>query len=411
MIILLVFFFYCDLYNEKADFEKYMRIISFGGAMYSYVLPPSRHQEDEDGQLKVLVDLVLAVSEVDLQDGDDILCVGTSYEEGTLAGLSYDVFPLMTDKQVHVIMLDPNEVEMEYQVGSVKYEVKRGKFDYNPTRKRPKLFLDDSWVLDENYQMRDPGRYFARCENFSVKMMPMDVFPQEFNVYKEALHPVESRCVSRPVEFKFRDMPLGNCKACRELKYLLKKDYGPEFYEFIMSVHKVNCMNKQPRDLGVLDVMLSARVIDLYQYKVKEFFTPLYSVPWDNVLGTRKVYPGKRIERGGDMVFLFSTFDFVTKILWESVQCFVEYEGTYLSNRFINTKENMNFGYVNKITLEDIHDSLQKSVVEYVKSKLVYKPVHNITIPKQHYNRGKERHEDMLLKGKVKDKRHIKKPK
>jgi len=45
-----------------------------------------------------------------------------------------------------------------------------------------------------------------------------------------------------------RYLPIGNCGACRELKFFLRGSYSQDLFEFFMRSHKVNCITREKRE-------------------------------------------------------------------------------------------------------------------------------------------------------------------
>jgi len=75
-------FISCRLYTLFPDYEEFDRIMVYG----SYVVPSLELYPDreviEDGQLKILTDLALAVSHANLQPSDRVLVIGSSSPNG-----------------------------------------------------------------------------------------------------------------------------------------------------------------------------------------------------------------------------------------------------------------------------------------------------------------------------------------
>jgi len=248
-------FIHSNLYNRYMCFEDFDNLMMFGGAYMNRELYPQR-RIIVDGQLKILVDVILAIDSADLKKGDKILVVGSSSDVGPTAGGSYNVASIMCPG-VTVDLYDPCEITRSYDevyngvvtnYNHVKAEKRFQMCDYEDYD----LLLDDAYVsgyVGTGRERWDPSGLYASFKNFSIKAFP----DMEYNgnKYNQAFSTRvgEFRVVSRPVGSLFyKQLPiLGDCAACLELKYSLRfcDRYSDDLYRFFMKMHSKCCITKK----------------------------------------------------------------------------------------------------------------------------------------------------------------------
>jgi len=290
-------FWFHKLYTKTPDFENFHQLESFGGCVFDYQLPGSRGTVD-DGQLKIVVDAVLAVDALEEKRNVEILVLGSSAELGNLSGLAYDVVGTMVIES-HIDLYDPYTVNCVYEDENKNvYTHKAEKFEYKPIV--ADLVLDDVWLSHQTHEQIDPNDFAFQVSNYSIKRLPWD--KEREKTYQQLFKTTnyEERSVSRNSDYEFREISyLGRCYACTELKYLLKGDYSRKFYQMIMNAHKVNCKTGQHRsisDYGVID--LSCRKVIIKDLTVLSNF---YKLPWDIDLNLRIVPANLELIRHSDV--------------------------------------------------------------------------------------------------------------
>jgi len=244
-----------DLEKQMRDFDNYIML----NPNDPLLLPPITLSIKDEGQLKILTDVILAVEDADLKSGDKVLVVGSAPNVGTVFHRSYDILAYMAPG-VEVHLYDPEEVD-GYK--SIVHDGKKTEFFHyrkkytllDEDREKYALYLDDAYIpyhVAKKTRPWDALNYYCSFKNYSVKWFPS--YPSyRGNKYDQVFYTQgrEFRVVSRPVgEYKGAwDPRLGNCSACKEIKMKLRKTYPPEFYKFFLSFHARNCvtgkMNKR----------------------------------------------------------------------------------------------------------------------------------------------------------------------
>jgi len=232
-----------------------------------------------DGQLKITVDCVLALDAINKREGLKILVIGASSPLGALSGCAYEAMASMvTRSEFH--LYDPYTVNCSYEIDSNRFSHFRAKFDYSNVHGFD-LVCDDAWVQDQDHDMFDPDGIVYSAPNYTVKHFPWEQNGVG-NVYYQAFktNGFESRIVSRKIDFDYRYLPLGHCSGCVELKYLLKQDYGSEFYKRFMSFHSLNCLTGERHTIGDnTDLGLDMLPLDVSPSEV--YIKTFYRLAWD----------------------------------------------------------------------------------------------------------------------------------
>jgi hypothetical protein len=243
-----------DMYNDEYDVPKYELLMRTGGTVSLPEFLGARASV-EDGQLKILLEVILAVDSADLVEGDKILVVGSSSPDGVQSGLAYQIIASMAPGVI-VDMFDPHEVG-----GSYILEEEKKKTYFNCYReyktigqddtKEYKLYLDDAWSGKKGYYRKqwDPYDLYINFPHFSIKWFDDWGDAKRGSVhYQVSKTPqLERRRVSRDIDF-FRYTPndlLGTCPVCVEFKYRVKKKYPKRVYDIFMKVHIRHCVTKQ----------------------------------------------------------------------------------------------------------------------------------------------------------------------
>jgi len=229
-------FVICNMYNMSYDNDRYKDSLALRLRTNVHLLPMAARQSQENmGQLKILIDIVKAVDDISFDDGDRILVVGSAAEGGHFSGIMYEVIAYMEKKkQIFIDLYDPEDVDVMYTIGTVTYKHHKKKFFYSEEVLKYRLVLDDVWVADVDTRVWDPLSLIFQVRNFSCKWFEWYGQPRSSVDYQIASTDTsEVRVTSRRNHFFFQNHTmLGNCVACRELKYCLKKQYSVEFYDF-----------------------------------------------------------------------------------------------------------------------------------------------------------------------------------
>lgn len=235
-------------YTIRADFQRFRRELDAGG-VGGGVFPGVRGSYD-DGQLKIMLDVILAVDSLVLSGVDSnrrykVLVIGSSAPGFSCAGKSYRIIGKMLPNS-DVDLYDPNNENYCLKEGDTVYRYFKSVFDYDCETVYD-LVLDDSWLEGVPRSQRDPNGWVYDADHYSVKKFPAEVregnriYYQLFSTYGR-----EERCVSRDVVYDYRPLDkLGKCTACEELRFLLKGNY--DIYDEFMDMHKRNCITGKIR--------------------------------------------------------------------------------------------------------------------------------------------------------------------
>jgi len=288
------YFFQFDMYNEKFDFDAYDQV-KHAKIKYSFVLPPQRERVD-DGQLKILVDAMLAVDtlvsirkEENYDVPINVLVAGSSSSTLTTGGESYQIIPYMVPV-LSMELIDPNEFNMTYSVeGLISSVVSHFPGMHHYDDKYYDLILDDVFIdyaPKKMHLIRDAlGRRDKNCKVYSSKLFPGGGIPfgsRYFQVVKTKGR--EQRWVSHGRSPRYRpNNRLGACLMCTELKYYLKNDYDDRVYDFFLRMHKRNCITGELR--GVVSSVIASEMS--FQVIESDVFVPrrdLLKFSWDRNL-------------------------------------------------------------------------------------------------------------------------------
>jgi len=206
-------------------------------------LIPAR-KEVVDGQMKIAVDAILAVDDLEVKENQKVLIVGSSHEPGVVPRSSYyPLFFMLKKSEIH--MYDMFEEAGEEEINTNKIIRRRVPYDYKNMLDYD-LILDDVWIQGKTYlelqvlphiQIRSKWQY-KYPRNYSLKIFDRIVLGNYYHqVGKTDVG--EMRLVSRSIIPDYRDhVLLGKCSFCRELKYFLQFQYNDDFYEAILHCHK-----------------------------------------------------------------------------------------------------------------------------------------------------------------------------
>lgn len=264
------------MYSSVPDFDKFNAYIA-NGILVDYVLPGARNSYD-DGQLKIVLDVILTLDSSDLTKSNQTLVVGSSHPGPSEGGIAYNVFPLMQLKGDAYLYDSYNDnIEESFPELEMHYY----KQDYSYDDVNFDIVLDDAWVEDSYHVDLDPSFRSFQASHFSVKRFPGEEMP-----YGRSYHQVfktngkELRQVSRKIDYNYRDLPIGNCSACRELKFLLKKSYDASVYDFFMKSHKINCITREARNMHVYSKRVpSSSYIEVHPTDISDLDFKCFS--WD----------------------------------------------------------------------------------------------------------------------------------
>jgi len=120
------------------------------------------------------------------------------------------------------------------------------------------LLLDDAYVEGAVGTGRygwDRNNYYSKFEHFSIKGFPGQKYVG--NIYYQAFKTksLEFRVVSRDTRklVFLQNDKLGDCAACRELKYNSYYQWDSKFVEYYMQAHEVNCVTRKRQRNSVKD--------------------------------------------------------------------------------------------------------------------------------------------------------------
>jgi hypothetical protein len=349
-------FLFCDMFTMNPKKEVYMRMkIARISVPYIVSPPPSIVSIVNDGQMKILTDFIETVQDIGFVDGDKILIVGSSAEGGYCAGKSYNVLSYMTKQKIDMYLYDPEDIETEYTIGSVTYHHYRKKYNYDGSESQFKVIFDDAWTGDLE-RVWDENNCYALAKYYSIKWFPF--YDNKYRLKKSFIKNQvyytkgsEQRCVSHEVKVAFKRCDyIGSCPKCVWFKYILHKDYGIEFYDYIMKMHDVNCVTKERRTFDksvILDV-------DYQWYEVEvidKLFNNWFTVSWDPVKGLPVMYPSDTNIKGRNIAF--TNKNFVRPDIYQlSNVCVIESDGKH----FVNRENIENFIYKKNVETDLVVD-------------------------------------------------------
>jgi len=213
--------------------------------------PPQIGALREEGQLKILVDVILSVEDADLQPGDKVLVVGSSCDRGDAVEKSYEIVAHMVPgTEWH--LYDPQETEgtkiVDGPYPTRFYHVKNAYQLQSSDVERYALYLDDAYVpphVQPQQRFWDVMNLYKEFKNYSVKWFPY-YSSHIGNKYHQMFftHSQEFRAVTRSLHtFQGKwDYRFGVCAACMEMKMKLRGTYPDSFYKFFMNYHRRNCV-------------------------------------------------------------------------------------------------------------------------------------------------------------------------
>jgi len=326
------------MYSLEGNMDQYYRMKSLRTVLpFISAPPPSVCRIRGDGQMKILTDVIETLQDINFEDGDKILVLGSASEEGVCAGMSYKILSYMTDKEVEVDLYDPQDVDMTYKIGTVTYNHYRKPYYFSDkgNDKDYKLLFDDVWIQGE-VRSWDQGNYYSQFPFYSIKWFPFspDRCRVENSIIKKQRYFTpggESRLVTHVPQILYRrEDKLGKCLKCTWLKYILWKDYPIEFYDYIMKMHNYNCVTKEMRSwFGPEDDTGTNKWYEISDMVLTgEWFT----TPWDPILGHGILFINDQTVKGRK--FVFSDRRNVRALLYNNSIVFVkEYNGRCFTNR------------------------------------------------------------------------------
>eukprot|EP00916_Digyalum_oweni_P019746 GHVL01032949.1.p1 GENE.GHVL01032949.1~~GHVL01032949.1.p1 ORF type:complete len:561 (+),score=70.53 GHVL01032949.1:58-1683(+) len=328
-------FLLCKMFTLERDNSMYVKS-KLARLLIPFISnpPPSIESIEKDGQMKILTDFVEIAQDIEFDDGDEVLVVGSSSEGGVCAGRSYNVLSYMTDKRVKVHLYDEYDVDCVYDIGSVTYQHYAMNYKYDINVKKFKLLIDDAWIDKKEYRPWDKFSYFRLVKNFSIKWfthyaMPSGRFMKKKQRYRTKKHEMRLSTSVPMISFKRCDQ-LGTCPKCTWFKYLLKREYSVEFYDFILSMHDKHCVTKELRSVqGIVGTST------MKWHKVTPsdlLFEGFVTVAYDAVKGLPLFYPN--VERSRGRKIAFTQKENVRPDLYE--MCIVvvcQLNGVYLINK------------------------------------------------------------------------------
>lgn len=250
-------YLYHNLQNDDGDDHPRVYKLMRNESVLDVDIYPSRESAD-DGQLKIAVDVVLAVEDALYGEEEElrILALGTAAPLGHKGGTAYDLIPEMAkkfNKKIILDMFDPNEIPSYYEDELVK--VSKFREPYQITQRDLSyyhLLLDDVYVGMDSSQVFynrewDPDELYQRFKYFSIKAFESSLIPRNRYHQVAKTNSKESRSCSRRTRIRFQNghRTLGGCGFCRELRYTLREEYSPLFYKKFLKMHKYACVPAQ----------------------------------------------------------------------------------------------------------------------------------------------------------------------
>jgi len=240
-------FFFHQLYLIGSRVPKVVSDIQLNLTRVVELLPARK--EAVNGQMKIMVDAVLAMDDMIMKESDvtgkRILIVGSSHEPGFVPKSSYyPLFFMVTGCEFH--MYDMLEVDGEEEINGNKVCRYSRPYSYLDMHLYD-LMLDDAWISGRTAlesivipRSRSPDVMDVYPRHYSLKAFSSTV-PGIYYSQVGSTHVGERRLVSRVLfpRYKKDDM-LGRCAFCRELKYFKRRLYSSPFYERVMMCHKNN---------------------------------------------------------------------------------------------------------------------------------------------------------------------------
>jgi len=273
-------FMQAKMYTDLPQYDEFDKLVKFGDLL-SYDLPRARGLLD-DGQCKILFDVIGAIDDLDLSVEHKVVVVGSSHPGISEGGIAYDVFPSMGLKGT-VDLYDPYNEDIVEKKDGLTMVYHQALYEYPHVE--GDVLLDDAWQEGLIHSDFDPGLVAYQYANYSIKKFPFEYYEYGGSIYKQVFRTEgkEQRYVSRSLSWNYRNLPIGDCPACIELKFHLKQDYGPDFYTYWMNSHKVNCVTKIKRDLIVPVKCVSIEdFIEVEEVDVRSI-PKLFTTPWDNM--------------------------------------------------------------------------------------------------------------------------------
>jgi len=243
------------LHTPDPNLDGYNAMVRAGVAPEVQV-PTIKHS---DGQLKIVTDFVVGVDAMVARCPKSryrILVIGSSSESG-ISGVAYGILSKMgIDCDIH--LYDSCERQRHVTDGRVNYFYHRELWKYGDSVDDYDIVFDDAYdigfnanqiVGDSQESMRahlDPTRSILKARDYSIKCLTSDVvyFSGQKIYCQAATTPLnEHRCVKFNRYYgKFKPLFEGKCPFCVQLKYLLKRDYDWNFFEYFLRSHKRSCV-------------------------------------------------------------------------------------------------------------------------------------------------------------------------
>jgi len=283
------------MYTDSQYFEGYNRVKGFD-VLYDYVLPSPRFSTD-DGQLKILTDVILAVDTLNslrkLEENVNpvsVLVAGSAAPLDVSAGESYQIIPHMIPVS-SMELYDPNEFCMDYTVeGLVSSRVIHHSSFHEYKKQYYDLILDDVYSDVPSKNLHNVRDFFQIrkdfCRVFSAKMFPNRHGIEFGSTYYQVCRTSgnELRWVSHARRPRFfPNERLGTCYFCNELKFYLKNDYDDSVFNFFMRMHKKNCVTGEYRKLISVYKEIDLEFDDVSS-PTCTFLKDVYRFPWDRKL-------------------------------------------------------------------------------------------------------------------------------
>jgi hypothetical protein len=367
-------YLYHGVQNNKSMSHQEIYALMQRDTVYDIEIYPARESAD-DGQLKIAVDMILAVEEAlnSPQEEIRILALGTAAPMGHKGGTAYDLIPIMArdiKKKIVLDMYDPNEIETYYEDENVK--VSKFQEKYQISRKDLALYdllLDDVYTGNENealfYEREwDPQALYQRFKYYSIKGFDDKEVPRYKYRQVAKTNSREFRNCSRrtKIHYSGNHRRLGTCPFCRELKYTLSHTYSREFYRKFISMHKSPCMHVEvPKKI--------VEVFDKYEVIIRENFVKYH------VIGDIYDDPRYLTEMTRKVIVELSSWDKYTYDLHRSnAMCLVMKEGYYESTHPRDDLIRMQLraeNYEHSELLEERDEKLIQSTVKIKKIKKI----------------------------------------
>lgn len=199
-------------------------------------LPPARGHVGVSGQMKIAIDVALALKEV--RKTDKVIVVGSAAAEG-YSGESYR---LLAGAVAQVDLYDPQEQEQEYEVEGTRFEHHKECWPEGKPIVADVVFTDaydrerrracEFDVRSRVYSIKEAHKQ----DSIPYKVHPTKRYPRSY-CYEQLSNTQEKRYTSAKRFFSNYRGRLGDCAACREVDYRGQVEFSTAQYNTWVIMH------------------------------------------------------------------------------------------------------------------------------------------------------------------------------